>query len=501
MITQLPKIRLSCSQNFKETEKILQNLNLGTVCQEAHCPNRSECWNDLTATFLLLGKNCSRNCNFCAVQSNPPEALDNSEPERVGKAISEMKIKYAVLTSVTRDDLPDGGIQHYVDTITAIRKYSPHTLVEILTPDFLGQEKDALAPIAKARPTVWAHNLECVRRLTTTLRDPKANYDYSLKLLQTIKALDPSIYTKSSLMLGVGENREDLKAAFHDLRSVGCDFLTLGQYLRPTPKNAAVVEYLKSEHFQDLQELAYSYGFLEVIAGPLVRSSYRAHQFFSKSSSPKNIKLTSLDLGCIEYEEGLKKQLEMVELVAKGECQTILFCSHPPVVTLGKNSEAHDLGNFSGKIFHIGRGGKATYHGPSQLIIYPILNLQNYGRDIHLFLRTFEEALVYLLREHYNITATGSSSTTPGDGKYTGVWVGQRKLASIGVAIRRWITHHGMAINLDYDANAFQGINPCGFTSETMISMEELLGSKVNRKIFKEKFQNILINKYSSLQC
>lgn len=254
--------------------------SLYTVCEEALCPNRHECWSSGTATFMLMGDVCTRACKFCAVNSGKPnEWLDVDEPRKLAEAISLLKLKYVVLTSVTRDDLPDGGAQHLADCILAIKNHNPNILVEILIPDF-GGNIAALRTIVESPVDVIAHNIETVERLTAKVRDPRASYDQSLKVLENVKLMDPYRFTKSSIMLGVGETHEDIIESFKDLREKNVDFLTIGQYLRPSLRHMPVEKYIHPDIFDSLKKEALEIGFLYVASGPLVRSSYKAGEFF-----------------------------------------------------------------------------------------------------------------------------------------------------------------------------------------------------------------------------
>ena len=255
-----------------------RELKLHTVCEEAQCPNIGECWGGGTATFMVMGDICTRGCRFCAVntrRNGPP--LDPDEPVNVARAIAEMDLDYVVLTSVDRDDLVDQGASHFASCVLEIRKASPKTLVEILVPDFCGR-MDLVDLVVASRPEVIAHNLETIRRLTSTVRDPRAGYDQSLAVLQHLK--EEGCMTKSSLMLGLGETVEETQSAMADLRGVGCDFLTLGQYLRPSQKHLEVTQYVPPETFAQLEQDGLAMGFSYVASGPLVRSSYKAGEFF-----------------------------------------------------------------------------------------------------------------------------------------------------------------------------------------------------------------------------
>lgn len=252
-----------------------------------------ECWSGGTATFMLMGDTCTRGCRFCNVKTGnakkglPP--VDPFEPEKVAHSISQMGLHYVVITSVDRDDMPDQGSDHFARTVKTVKKLDPNLIVEILTPDFSGQE-NLIRHLVEAKPDVFAHNIETVERLTPTVRDPRAKYRQTMRLLQFVKEVDPTMYTKSSIMLGLGETDEEVLQTLKDLRAVGCDVVTFGQYLQPTPKHLKVIEYITPEKFQEWQKIAESQGFLYVASGPLVRSSYRAGEFFMKGIIEKNRK-------------------------------------------------------------------------------------------------------------------------------------------------------------------------------------------------------------------
>src|SRR5215216_1676405 len=255
------RVRAPSGEKYTKVKQSLRSLDLHTVCEEARCPNISECWGTGTATIMIMGDICTRGCRFCAVNSGRPVLLDADEPERVAKAIKEWKLSYVVITSVCRDDLKDGGAEHIAKTIKATKDLCPKTIVEPLIPDFRGNE-DSIKIVVESKPEVISHNIETVSRLSPKVRDARASYEQSLRVLKKIKDIDSVIYTKSSIMLGLGENEEEIIQTIKDLRSVGVSILTLGQYLQPTPKHLPLIE------------------FIYVASGPLVRSSYRAGEFF-----------------------------------------------------------------------------------------------------------------------------------------------------------------------------------------------------------------------------
>ena len=278
MTTRKPdwlKIKFSQAGRLTEIKNMLRRLSLHTVCEEAACPNMMECFGRKTATFMILGKNCTRNCRFCNVHDGAPEPVDDREPEHVAEAAAELGLKHVVVTSVTRDDLPDGGAGHFA---RVIRKLAPmQVTVEVLIPDFQG-DRAALAQVVQARPQIINHNVETVPRLYKSVR-PQAEYERSLQLLARVKTLDPGIYTKSGLMLGLGETEDEVISVLEDLRSVDCDLLTIGQYLAPSARHYPVAEYVHPDVFARYQDMAYDMGFMHAVAWPLVRSSYHADEF------------------------------------------------------------------------------------------------------------------------------------------------------------------------------------------------------------------------------
>ncbi|MFQ5473806.1 MAG: lipoyl synthase [Dehalococcoidia bacterium] len=270
------KVRFPGGPNSIRLKAIMREGGLNTVCEEARCPNIGECWEAGTATFMILGDTCTRSCGFCAVKTGRPLSIDRLEPMRVARAVQRMGLAHAVVTSVNRDDQPDGGAAIFADTIRWIRKLSPQTSVEVLIPDFVG-DWEALAIVIGARPEILNHNTETVPRLYARAR-PKARYERTLELLRQAKELDPDATTKSGLMVGLGETERELLAVFSDLAGAGCDVLTLGQYLQPSKKHLPVDRYYSPQEFGELRDAALKLGFRHVEAGPLVRSSYHAER-------------------------------------------------------------------------------------------------------------------------------------------------------------------------------------------------------------------------------
>jgi lipoic acid synthetase len=282
------KIKYLRDENRNDVEKILRKLSLHTVCEEANCPNIGECFNKKTATFMILGKYCTRNCTFCNVKKNTPQPLDLKEPFHIAEAVKKWQLKYIVITSVTRDDLPDGGAGHFASVIKAIRDVNADVLIEVLIPDF-GGNSDSLLKVVKAKPDVINHNMETVPRLYQEVR-PMASYERSLEVLANVKAMDGGILTKSGIMLGLGENHEEIINVFNDLRKKDCDFITIGQYLAPSKQHHPVIKYYHPDAFENYKKLALEAGFKSVASAPLVRSSYNADEMLEiyKNNKLKN---------------------------------------------------------------------------------------------------------------------------------------------------------------------------------------------------------------------
>src|SRR5688572_14615268 len=283
------RVKAPVSKGYSETRDIVRSHNLVTVCEEAGCPNIGECWDKKHATFMIMGEICTRACAFCNVATGLPKALDPEEPENVGKAVLKMGLQHVVITSVDRDDLADGGAQHFADVILAIRRISPGTTIEILTPDFL-RKPGALEIVVAARPDVFNHNLETVPSNYLKVR-PGARYFHSIRLLQRVKELDPAMFTKSGIMVGLGEERHEVLQLMDDLRTADVDFLTIGQYLQPTRKHHPVKAFIPPEEFKGYETTAYAKGFGLVSATPLTRSSHHAGEDFARLKAARLAKL------------------------------------------------------------------------------------------------------------------------------------------------------------------------------------------------------------------
>ena len=273
------RIRIKAGYNTDNISNILKKYSLNTVCAQADCPNTCECFNRGTATFMILGKNCTRNCKFCKVTKGETEELDLLEPKNIAKAIQEMDLKHTVITSVTRDDLPDGGADHFANTILEIKKLCPNVTVEVLIPDLKG-DYESLKKVVYAKPNVLNHNVETIPDLYSSVR-PMAVYERSLELLKRVKEIDGSIFTKSGFMVGLGEKEDQVIELLKDLKKVNCDIITIGQYLQPSKEHYEVVEYVHPERFKKYEKIAKDMGFIYVASGPLVRSSYHAEDELS----------------------------------------------------------------------------------------------------------------------------------------------------------------------------------------------------------------------------
>ena len=285
------RVKAPGSKQYAETRAIVHEHNLVTVCEEAACPNIGECWSERHATFMILGGVCTRACAFCNVATGQPDKLDLAEPAHVADAVAKLGLRHVVITSVDRDDLSDGGAEHFAKTIHNIRSVSPQTTVEILTPDFL-RKPGAIETVVEARPDVFNHNLETVPRLYLPIR-PGARYFHSLRLLQQVKELDPTIFTKSGLMVGLGETREEIMQVMDDMRAADVDFITIGQYLQPTRKHAPIDRFWTPDEFEGLATIARSKGFLMVSASPLTRSSHHADKDFEELKKARLARMSS----------------------------------------------------------------------------------------------------------------------------------------------------------------------------------------------------------------
>lgn len=286
------RVRAPVSPVYQETRDIIRKQKLNTVCEEASCPNIGECWSQKHATVMILGSVCTRACRFCNIATGTPDKLDPHEPERVAAAMSELGLKHVVVTSVDRDDLPDGGAGHFAKTIRYIRIYSPGTTIEVLTPDFL-RKAGAMEKVVEAEPDVYNHNLETVPRLYSSVR-PGARYFHSLKLLDKVKELNPRIFTKSGIMVGLGEEKKEVYQVMNDLRAANVDFMTIGQYLQPSPKHHPLMRFVPPDEFEEYKRMAKGKGFLMISSSPLTRSSYHAGEDFKTLRAAREAQLAKV---------------------------------------------------------------------------------------------------------------------------------------------------------------------------------------------------------------
>ncbi len=452
---------------------------LATVCEEAHCPNIGECWNAGTATILLMGAVCTRACRFCAVDTgNPRGWLDPGEPQRLAESVALMRLRYVVLTSVDRDDLPDGGAAHFAACIRAIRSGNPAVAVEALTPDFQGVLGD-VQTVVDAGPEVFAQNLETVRRLTHPVRDPRAGYEQTLGVLAHAKRHRAGLLTKSSLMLGLGESDAEIEQCMADLRGAGVDLLTLGQYLRPTAQHLPVERYVTPGEFERYRERGLAHGFRECVAGPLVRSSYRAERALAGDNVGLSLREPAAPaargaeihwLGRVAYGPAWQSMRRYTEQRGPGASDQIWLLEHEPVFTLGMNADAmHVLAPGDVPIVRVDRGGQVTYHGPGQLVLYALIDLRRAGLGVGQLLHALEHSVIEYCGR-FGIRAQGRPGAP-------GVYVGERKLASVGLRVRRGGSYHGLALNVAMDLEPFDRINPCGQQGLRMTQLSQLGGS------------------------
>ena len=477
------RAQLPVGAGFGAVKGIVHEHRLATVCEEAKCPNIGECWNAGTATIMLMGAVCTRACRFCSVDTgNPRGWLDAEEPENTARSVELMRLKYIVLTSVNRDDLPDGGAGHYADAIRAIKRRTPHVAVEALTPDFQGVLRD-VETVVDSGLEVFAQNVETVKRLTHPVRDARASYEQTLAVLKHAKKHKPSVLTKTSLMLGLGETDEEIAQTMDDLRAVNVDLLTLGQYLRPTVHHLEVQRFVTPAEFDQYREWALAKGFRECVAGPLVRSSYRAEQALAGNNA--GIKNGNGDiphllakgagpaaptvkwLGKVDYEPTWREMQRITDTRDEHTPDEIWLLEHPPVFTLGLNADAsHVLAAGDIPVVKIDRGGQVTYHGPGQLVVYPLIDIRRAGLGVRDLVTALERAVIAYCKS-VGITAECRKNAP-------GVYVDGKKIASVGLRIRRGASYHGLAFNVNMDLEPFGRINPCGYAGLQMTQVAAL---------------------------
>src|SRR5688572_8321392 len=466
-------------ERYARTRRNVHEHRLATVCEEAKCPNIGECWNAGTATIMLMGAVCTRACRFCSVDTgNPRGWLDAEEPANVADSVALMELSYIVLTSVNRDDLPDGGAQHYADAIRAIKRRTPHVAVEALTPDFQGVMTD-VETVLDSGLEVFAQNVETVKRLTHPVRDPRASYEQTLAVLAHAKRFKPSVLTKTSLMLGLGETDEEIAQTMDDLRAIGVDLLTLGQYLRPTTHHLPVQRFVTPAEFDQYRAWALAKGFRECVSGPLVRSSYRAEQALAGNNaglingdSPHfpemgTVPISVKFLGRVEYEPTWREMQRITDTRDEHTPDEIWLLEHPPVFTLGLNADpGHVLAAGDIPVVKIDRGGQVTYHGPGQLVVYPLIDIRRAKLGVRDLVTAMERAVIDYCAS-LGITAKCKQGAP-------GVYVDGRKIGSVGIRIRRGASYHGLAFNVNMDLEPFQRINPCGYAGLQMTQLAAL---------------------------
>lgn len=473
---------LASGAAFNAVKGIVREHRLATVCEEAKCPNIGECWNAGTATIMLMGAVCTRACRFCSVDTgNPRGWLDAEEPENTARSVELMNLKYIVLTSVNRDDLPDGGAAHYAAAIRSIKARTPHVAVEALTPDFQGVMRD-VETVIDSGLDVFAQNVETVKRLTHPVRDPRAGYEQTIAVLAHAKKYKPAVLTKTSLMLGLGETEEEIAQCMDDLRAANVDLLTLGQYLRPTMHHLPVQRFVTPAEFDRYRQWALAKGFRECVSGPLVRSSYRAEQALAGNNAGlKNGVRPQLQemgsdpissptvkwLGRVEYEPTWRDMQRITDTRDEHTPDEIWMLEHPPVFTLGLNADAgHVLAAGDIPVVKIDRGGQVTYHGPGQLVVYPLIDIRRAGLGVRDLVTALERAVIDFCADR-GIKAECRANAP-------GVYVDGRKIASVGLRIRRGASYHGLAFNVNMELEPFRRINPCGYAGLQMTQLAEL---------------------------
>jgi lipoic acid synthetase len=518
---------LAAGTGFGAVKDIVHEHRLATVCEEAKCPNIGECWNAGTATIMLMGAVCTRACRFCSVDTgNPRGWLDAEEPENTARSVELMKLRYIVLTSVNRDDLPDGGAAHYAAAIRAIKQRTPQVAVEALTPDFQGVMRD-VETVVDSGLEVFAQNVETVQRLTHPVRDPRASYEQTIAVLAHAKRYKPQVLTKTSLMLGLGETDEEIAQTMDDLRAANVDLLTLGQYLRPTRHHLEVQRFVTPAQFDEYRQWALAKGFRECVSGPLVRSSYRAEQALAGNNAgisnvganvgagwdlgklapttsaatdvldanfPKSHPAPTVRwLGRVDYEPTWREMQRITDTRDADTPDEIWLLEHPPVFTLGMNADAgHVLAAGDIPVIKIDRGGQVTYHGPGQLVVYPLIDIRRAGLGVRDLVTAMERAVV-----EYCASLGIEAECRKGA---PGVYVAGKKIGSVGIRIRRGSSYHGLAFNVDMELEPFQRINPCGYAGLQMTQLADLGQKGVTVESVGRAFAPFLIRALAQLR-
>jgi lipoic acid synthetase len=541
------KIKLPKGDNYLKIKGILEEKGLHTICSSGKCPNMGECWNAGTATFMILGDICTRSCKFCATTTGKPLPVDANEPLRLAESVKHLTLKHVVLTSVDRDDLPDGGSAIWAETVRKVKELNPGITIETLIPDFGGDSKQ-LQTVIESAPDIISHNLETVRRLTPQIRSA-AQYERSLEVLREIAT--SGLRAKSGIMVGLGETETEVLETMDDLRKVNCSIFTIGQYLQPTPTHLPVEQYVHPDVFEKYRVAGLEKGFTFVESTPLVRSSYHAEKHIDshrrdamprvsenggindltdvamprvsenggindltdvamprvsendgiKPDSTEKVQhhVSTIDLGLMPYQQAwdyqekllneiISQKLELQKKPLNLERLTdnyLLFVEHPHVFTIGKSgSDDNMLADFiqlqakNAEFIHTNRGGDITYHGPGQVVGYPILNLDYFAKGVRDYIEKLEEAIILSLK-HYGIVGSRLEGAT-------GVWLDTnlpgktRKICAIGVRVSRGVSMHGFAFNVNTDLAYFNMINPCGFTDKKVTSLQAELGKEMD---------------------
>jgi len=498
------KMQRASGESYTMVKRLVEDNHLHTICTSGNCPNIGECWNAGTATLMILGDICTRSCKFCGTRTGKPLPPDPGEPERVARAVKTMRLKHCVITSVDRDDLPDGGAAHWAATVRRIKEVNPGVTIETLIPDFRGNFTDIDRVIA-AGPDVISHNIETVRRLTQEIRSV-AKYDVSLAVLRHIAAR--GVRAKSGLMLGLGETEEEVIEALSDLHATGCRIVTIGQYLAPSLLHIPVAQYITPEKFNEYRRKGLGIGFEFVESSPLVRSSYHAEKHVARSTGQGSaVKVIYDDLGWRDYKEtwDYQERFFNARVAEKGERNgnpqrtpdRLIFVEHNHVYTLGKSGSDQNLlldyiqlKARDAAFYRIDRGGDITYHGPGQLVGYPIFDLEAMKIGLREYIHLLEEAIIRCIAR-YGITGGRLKGAT-------GVWLDPdigtraRKICAIGVRASRYVTMHGFALNINTDLSYFDHINPCGFTDKGVTSIEKETGKKASMDDVKSDMRNTM---------
>ena len=498
------KMQRASGESYTTVKRLVEDNRLNTICTSGNCPNIGECWNAGTATLMILGDICTRTCKFCGTASGKPLPPDRDEPERVAQAVKTMGLRHCIITSVDRDDLPDGGAQHWAETIRRIKETNAGVTIETLIPDFRGNIPD-IDTVIDAGPDVISHNIETVRRLTPLIRSV-AKYEVSLKVLKHIASAGKT--AKSGLMLGLGESEEEVTEVLHDLHATGCSIVTIGQYLAPTLNHIPVVEYIAPEKFEEYRQKGHAIGFRFVESSPLVRSSFHAEKHVAQGTGHGTQGMVIFDdLGFRDYKETWEYQEQFFNAkvrekgsgsgVEEGTPDRLIFVEHNHVYTLGKSgSQQNLLLNYiqlkahDAQFYHIDRGGDITYHGPGQLVGYPIFDIGAMKLGLKEYIHLIEEAVIKCISQ-FGVTGGRLEGAT-------GVWIDPgisartRKICAIGVRASRYVTMHGFALNVSTDLSYFDHINPCGFTDKGVTSIEKETGRSVSMSEVKKIMSNTM---------